>query len=217
MASERQQRANRKNAEKSTGPRSSAGKAVSRQNALSHGLLAQEVVIEGEDRDDYLDLQFALRDQLEPVGPLEEQLADQAVAAFWRLRRLCKVETGVFAFQRLTVEKERAKQARETLRYKSNFDLDFTSHEAVDQCEALEEEIDKAERALSQPVPTLGAAFIRDATTSNALSKLSRYEASLERSLYRALHELRRLQEVRQSDKSNQLAAPNATIDHATT
>ncbi len=42
---------------------------------------------------------------------------------------------------------------------------------------------------------TLGKAFIRDANQANAFSnKRSRYEAALERSLYKALHELQRLQ-----------------------
>jgi hypothetical protein len=38
MASERQIAANRRNAKKSTGPRSDAGRAQSRRNALRHGL-----------------------------------------------------------------------------------------------------------------------------------------------------------------------------------
>jgi hypothetical protein len=40
MTSERKIAANRNNAKKSTGPRSSAGRAVSRLNALRHGLAA---------------------------------------------------------------------------------------------------------------------------------------------------------------------------------
>ena len=38
MASERQIAANRRNAKKSSGPRSAVGKARSRRNALRHGL-----------------------------------------------------------------------------------------------------------------------------------------------------------------------------------
>jgi|SRR5215217_5526023 len=41
---------------------------------------------------------------------------------------------------------------------------------------------------------TLGTAFIRDADKANAFPKLSRYEAALERGLYKALHKLQRLQ-----------------------
>jgi hypothetical protein len=49
MASEAQVPANRSNTQKSAGPRTPEGKAVVSQNAVKHGLLAQEVVIKGED------------------------------------------------------------------------------------------------------------------------------------------------------------------------
>ena len=39
--------------------------------------------------------------------------------------------------------------------------------------------------------------FIRDANGANAFSKLSRYETTIERSIYKALHELLRLQVAR--------------------
>ncbi len=44
---------------------------------------------------------------------------------------------------------------------------------------------------------TSGIVFSNDAKGTNAFSKLSRYETSMERSLYRTLHELQRLQAVR--------------------
>jgi len=43
----------------------------------------------------------------------------------------------------------------------------------------------------------LGLAFIRDGHGADAFSKLSRYESAIERSMYRALHELQRLQAER--------------------
>ena len=47
---------------------------------------------------------------------------------------------------------------------------------------------------------TLGRTFIRDADQANAFSKLSRYETAIERSLYKALHELQRLQAARRAE-----------------
>jgi hypothetical protein len=47
---------------------------------------------------------------------------------------------------------------------------------------------------------TLGQTFIRDADKANAFSKLSRYETAIERSLYKALHELQRLQAARRAE-----------------
>jgi hypothetical protein len=43
-------------------------------------------------------------------------------------------------------------------------------------------------------IATLGRTFARDANGANAFSKLSRYETTIERGLYKALHELQRLQ-----------------------
>ncbi len=47
---------------------------------------------------------------------------------------------------------------------------------------------------------TLGRTFIRDADKANAFSKLSRYETAIWRSLYKALHELQRLQAARRTE-----------------
>ena len=55
----------------------------------------------------------------------------------------------------------------------------------------------KAER--DAQTATLGRTLIRDAEGANAFSKLSRYESAIERSLYRALHELQRLRAARRA------------------
>jgi len=44
---------------------------------------------------------------------------------------------------------------------------------------------------------TLGRTFARDADSANAFSKLSRYETTIERGIYKALHELERRQAAR--------------------
>jgi hypothetical protein len=49
MTSEKQEKANRQNALKSIGLKTSEGKAAARHNALKHGLRAEEVLIPGED------------------------------------------------------------------------------------------------------------------------------------------------------------------------
>ena len=57
---------------------------------------------------------------------------------------------------------------------------------------------------------TLGRTFARDAERANAFSKLSRYETGIERGIYRALHELQRLQAARRADGN---VSPPAAID----
>jgi hypothetical protein len=49
MTSEKQARANRRNALKSTGPKTPEGKAAVHHNALRHGLLSRDVLLPGED------------------------------------------------------------------------------------------------------------------------------------------------------------------------
>ncbi len=52
MSTEAQKLANRRNAQKSTGPRTPQGKAAVSQNAVKHGLLAAHVVITSESQAD---------------------------------------------------------------------------------------------------------------------------------------------------------------------
>ena len=53
MATDKQLQANRRNAKKSTGPRSPEGKARSRLNSRKHGLTAKMLIIVGERPDDF--------------------------------------------------------------------------------------------------------------------------------------------------------------------
>ncbi len=53
MSSIEQILANRQNAQRSTGPKSAEGKAVSAKNAVKHGLFALETLIKGENREDF--------------------------------------------------------------------------------------------------------------------------------------------------------------------
>jgi hypothetical protein len=50
MTSPRKAEANRRNAQKSTGPKTPEGKDAVRLNALKHGLLCREVLLPGEDK-----------------------------------------------------------------------------------------------------------------------------------------------------------------------
>jgi hypothetical protein len=96
MTTMRQAEANRLNGLKSTGPRTSAGKAVVALNAMKHGLLSRESLVKGESEAELVDFGKRLRAQLAPAGELELLLADRIVSTAWRLRRLVSVETKLF-------------------------------------------------------------------------------------------------------------------------
>jgi len=77
MATEKQIAANKSNALKSTGPKTVKGKSVSKLNAVKHGLLAEEVLVLGEDEEKYELLQDQLEAELSPEGVVEEDLVER--------------------------------------------------------------------------------------------------------------------------------------------
>src|SRR5579862_5167225 len=95
--SARKLESNRRNALRSTGPRTAAGKAVSRMNAVRHGVLSEAVVVRGsrvqETAEEFEELRKHFREGLRPVGRLEEALVERIVMAHWRLRRVLAMET----------------------------------------------------------------------------------------------------------------------------
>jgi hypothetical protein len=93
--------ANRRNSRKSTGPKTPKGRAISKMNALKHGILSKEVLVCGmnirECSQELSDLHERFRQELNPAGPLEEMLVDQIVTTHWRLRRALRAESGEIA------------------------------------------------------------------------------------------------------------------------
>jgi hypothetical protein len=211
MTSDKQARANRQNALKSTGPKTPEGKAAVRMNALKHGLLSQEILLPGEDEEALRGLGERLRDELQPVGELENLLVDRIITSYWRLRRLGRVEAGIFAWE---LYGELARRAQEEAKSLRKYPLDprrviptITDEEKYQEARSEAQEMEAKQEA---ETATLGRTFIRDADGANAFSKLSRYETAIERSLYKALHELQRLQAARGADGN---APPPVTID----
>ncbi len=73
--------------------------------------------------------------------------------------------------------------------------------------------LETAARLLQEESLALGVAFKEDAKYADAISTLTRYEAAIERSLYRALHELQRVQAARKDGQSPQSIAVDVTVD----
>ena len=66
MTTEKQNVANRRNTQLSTGPKTAEGKAKSSINALKHGLTAVQILIPSENADDFDAHAAAFRDQYLP-------------------------------------------------------------------------------------------------------------------------------------------------------
>ncbi len=87
MATERQVEANRRNAARSTGPKSEAGKAKSRANATTHGL-ASETVQESGRSEAFEARRAAWGAEQGPLGESAGWALDRAVAASLRIERV---------------------------------------------------------------------------------------------------------------------------------
>lgn len=207
MTSDKQTQANRRNAQKSTGPKTPEGKAAVRQNARTHGLRSQEVLAPGENEEDLKELDENLRADLQPVGELENLLVDRIVEYYWRLRRLTQVEAGIFAWEHYEELVERT--FREIRMRDRNYLRELHKEQVGSRNLYIEDRAEIAkfmDRVVSlwerqdAETATVSWAFIRDADKANTFSKLSRYETTMVRNLYRDLHELERLQAARQTE-----------------
>jgi len=198
MPSVRKLEANRQNARRSTGPRTARGKARVAQNAITHGLLSRQALLSDEDPHAFDALAEAVRAAWKPEGAQEQLSVDLMIDALWRRRRLGWVEVGIFSWKQSSILADRAE--REARTYESNPLTAFS--EEPDRPSITDPQKHQQARAAAEQMrarcneqtATIGLTFIRAAS---AFTTLSRYEATIERSYYRALHELQRLQHVR--------------------
>jgi len=182
MASHAQVAANRRNAGKSTGPRTTQGKAVVAQNALKHGLLTRRNVMRGEDPQEFERLRDRMLAELVPAGPTEAVLAERIVSLSWRLKRAERVQNEVLDY--LLGEEIQ------------NCMDDFDEELSAEDMEELTSDVQK------DPDLAVGRAAAKDFANSRILDRLMMYERRIEGSLYRTMGELRkvRLEPARQAD-----------------
>jgi len=96
MPTEKQSAASRANSQKSTGPRTTAGKAASRFNALKHGIDAKQQIMFTESADDLAELAAEYHELHSPADADERFLVDTMINNEWRLRRLRHVEADLW-------------------------------------------------------------------------------------------------------------------------
>jgi hypothetical protein len=100
---------------------------------------------------------FGDEQELAPIGDLQDLLADRAIVAAWKLRRITSLESAAFAF---TPDKVR------------------------------EQIIEMLNSGADGPVPP-GRKALKTESTQHMLGLLMRYEGQPERTLYKALNQLR--------------------------
>jgi len=182
MATEAQVTANRCNSQKSTGPRTAEGKAVSSQNAVKHGLFAREAVICGEDQAEFDLHREAFLADLRPVGAMESLLAERIVSLSWRLLRAERMQNEAIDEKIFGIVGGRAARFTRSLIPKG-----------VRQT--------LADSGAIQRDPSLGRAVAEESLHSWFLDRLLQYERRIETSMFRTIKELSRCQKARKSQQ----------------
>jgi hypothetical protein len=113
MATKAQVAANRKNAKKSTGPKSAPGKDKTKLNGMTHGLCTEQLVLPSEDAAEFQAFLDAWTDDWKPTTMARAQLVKEAAIAAWRKDRCVRAEaTRLGQRIRETVGRRRAQEEK---------------------------------------------------------------------------------------------------------
>ena len=99
MTSERQRAANRRNAQRSTGPRSPEGREISSRNSQQHGVLSRRVTTDVEGNEIYERMLNGFMGEYGPRSETEILLVERLANLFWRERRLIQTERSQLSLQ----------------------------------------------------------------------------------------------------------------------
>jgi hypothetical protein len=210
MTSLRQIEANRRNALKSTGPKTEQGKRQSRRNAVRHGLTAETVIAALEDVEDYRAFEAAITADYDAQTAVERELVLRLASLLWRIRRATGIETDLLQIQAEILRDRR--QARDVSPTKPEPEpqsiVYLKTHRPSqgdhwedgcghydDQPNITDDQFDQLDGAPNAPVgPSreLTYCFMRLANLDNGLfERLGRYEAAIWRQTVQTIFALR--------------------------
>jgi hypothetical protein len=202
MTSIRQIEANRRNANRSTGPNTEAGKQRSRRNAVRHGLCSETVVESVEDIDDYCGFEAAVIADYDARTAVERELVLRLASLLWRLRRATAIETDLLRIQAELLRDRRNHHMPDWLPKMPSPIFGLTPHRIPEGAEHAGGpwQIDPdpccgASCWAPQPASpgrVLTHSFLRLANLDNGVfERLSRYESALSRQVMRILFLIR--------------------------
>ena len=225
MTSLRQLKANRRNAQRSTGPTSGKGKQRSRCNAVRHGLTAETVIGALEDAEDYRAFEEAITADYDAQSAVERELVLRLASLLWRLRRATTMETGLFEIQADHLSEARRDKQRQPKSREVVYALFQPANTIVDRNPATDCNIKSTEATLisgrnsvEPDVPhtvEFARCFLRLTNLPNfALDRLSRYEATLWRQVRQTLLALDALDRRKPQERSQRFAVgrPSASF-----
>ncbi|MBY0373935.1 MAG: hypothetical protein K2Q23_08060 [Bryobacteraceae bacterium] len=101
-----------------TGPKTAAGKQISSQNSLKHGVYARQIQLREEEKPGFALLEDSLFRQLKPKGALETEIFTRLLRVHWVTRRLDQREDQVFCDTGLPLCAAHPKEFENSLRYR---------------------------------------------------------------------------------------------------
>jgi len=183
---------NRVNSLHSTGPKTPAGKARAARNSVRHGAYSEALTTLLESPEDYAALHAGLVADLRPQGSIEENLVDRMASLWWRMNRAKLVANQAlwmkYRERFITSVKQQASEIRYNQESPSGKILKpflEAKHDDAEECRFLL------------------------AWEQEPQERLLRHEMSLERSFFKSLHELERIQDRR----AGLPVAPVLTLD----
>jgi hypothetical protein len=189
MTSLRQLEANRRNALKSTGPKTEDGKQQSRRNAIKHGLTAETVIEPLENPEEYRTFEAEIASEYLPQTPVERELVHRLASLFWRIRRATSIETGLLRMQGEILHAFRSCRQK-MARVEEGEGSGTCANQrkgAVADARGVQV-LDPEGGTVSTPSRDIAVSFLRLANLDNELvDRLSRYEAGLWRQLVQTL------------------------------
>jgi hypothetical protein len=215
-------KANRVNAQSSTGPRTERGKSNSSHNALRHGILARKLLLEThEQRAEFRELRHACKKEFSPEGLLEKFLVEEITAIFWKLG----ITEGLQAKELLRREELSDCMGSDGLDniFHKDLELPIDGHDLPLNrgwdCERLVVRAVSGEDTTNSSA-SRGPAVVKgqvvnafqnsqnsnsqraghlefEAVLGNSLSNMTRYQSALKRDFYKATETLRKIQAER--------------------
>jgi hypothetical protein len=149
LISDKQHEANRQNAQHSSGPKTSAGKAASSLNAVTYGLRARTLLLNNEDHQAYYELCAALEAEWLPQTPTERFYLETMSTSHWLLARADESEQRIYRSQ-LRVDTEGALLDRVAAR-RSRLQRSYTT--AMRELQQLQKERQARQPQAQQPQP----------------------------------------------------------------
>jgi hypothetical protein len=195
MTSFQQFEANRRNALRSTGPRTENGKRQSRVNAMRHGLTAETVIGSLEDAEDYKAFEATIISDYCAETAVARELVLRLASLLWRLRRATAIETDL-----LQIQAEAVEQHRDGLRHSRAFKIpERCSTSACGESPVTHLQTNGDDHNAVGTIGTTRAlthSFLRLANLdSGVFERLNRYEAALWRQTVQAIIVLRPLKQ----------------------